>query len=442
MLLRFCAAAFYIIRERIAKNLARRKKLLENNELEEEILPENGEYEGDEPEKKKKIFAGPDKKTVKGFFIGIAVTLAAIAVFITCYVKLPVSYTASSPESLSSYKKINEVLDIIDKYYMGDTDDQLMTDYMFLGLVSGLEDPYSTYFTKEQYDLLSTAQQGHYSGIGVSIAAQEDGEIEIVSVTQGGPAEEAGIMAGDYIRSVNGADVRGMDTSEVSAMIQDTESDDIELLIYRPDTKEEFEVTVTRSLLDSVSAWGGIIENTVGYISIGSFTGVTAEQFSEMLEELEEKSAQALIIDLRGNGGGLVSAACDCLREFIPEGVLVYTEDKNGNRDEYTSDSGNEIDIPVAVLVNGETASASEIFAGALQDYGIATIVGTQTYGKGIIQDVFRLNDGSVIRLTVSHYYTPNGNNIHEVGITPDVVVEYDEESETDTQLEAALELF
>ena len=416
--------------------------MLENNELEEEILPENGEYEGDEPEKKKKIFAGPDKKTVKGFFIGIAVTLAAIAVFITCYVKLPVSYTASSPESLSSYKKINEVLDIIDKYYMGDTDDQLMTDYMFLGLVSGLEDPYSTYFTKEQYDQLSTVQQGHYSGIGVSIAAQEDGEIEIVSVTQGGPAEEAGIMAGDYIRSVNGADVRGMDTSEVSAMIQDTESDDIELLIYRPDTKEEFEVTVTRSLLDSVSAWGGIIENTVGYISIGSFTGVTAEQFSEMLEELEEKSAQALIIDLRGNGGGLVSAACDCLREFIPEGVLVYTEDKNGNRDEYTSDSGNEIDIPVAVLVNGETASASEIFAGALQDYGIATIVGTQTYGKGIIQDVFRLNDGSVIRLTVSHYYTPNGNNIHEVGITPDVVVEYDEESETDTQLEAALELF
>ena len=416
--------------------------MLENNELEEEILPENGEYEGDEPEKKKKIFAGPDKKTVKGFFIGIAVTLAAIAVFITCYVKLPVSYTASSPESLSSYKKINEVLGIIDKYYMGDTDDQLMTDYMFLGLVSGLEDPYSTYFTKEQYDQLSTAQQGHYSGIGVSIAAQEDGEIEVVSVTQGGPAEEAGIMAGDYIRSVNGADVRGMDTSEVSAMIQDTESDDIELLIYRPDTKEEFEVTVTRSLLDSVSAWGGIIENTVGYISIGSFTGVTAEQFSEMLEELEEKSAQALIIDLRGNGGGLVSAACDCLRELIPEGVLVYTEDKNGNRDEYTSDSGNEIDIPVAVLVNGETASASEIFAGALQDYGIATIVGTQTYGKGIIQDVFRLNDGSVIRLTVSHYYTPNGNNIHEVGITPDVVVEYDEESETDTQLEAALELF
>ena len=442
MLLRFCAAAFYIIRERIAKNLARRKKLLENNELEEEILPENGEYEGDEPEKKKKIFAGPDKKTVKGFFIGIAVTLAAIAVFITCYVKLPVSYTASSPESLSSYKKINEVLDIIDKYYMGDTDDQLMTDYMFLGLVSGLEDPYSTYFTKEQYDQLSTVQQGHYSGIGVSIAAQEDGEIEVVSVTQGGPAEEAGIMAGDYIRSVNGADVRGMDTSEVSAMIQDTESDDIELLIYRPDTKEEFEVTVTRSLLDSVSAWGGIIENTVGYISIGSFTGVTAEQFSEMLEELKEKSAQALIIDLRGNGGGLVSAACDCLRELIPEGVLVYTEDKNGNRDEYTSDSGNEIDIPVAVLVNGETASASEIFAGALQDYGIATIVGTQTYGKGIIQDVFRLNDGSVIRLTVSHYYTPNGNNIHEVGITPDVVVEYDEESETDTQLEAALKLF
>ena len=386
---------------------------------------------------------GEDKKTVKGFIAGVAVTLAAIAVFLACYIKLPFNYDASSPQSLASYKKIDEVLDVIDRYYMGDTDEQLLTDYMFLGLVSGLEDPYSTYFTEEQYEQLSTAQQGHYTGIGVSIAASsEDGEIEVVEVTADGPAAEAGIQTGDRIRSVNGTDVTGMVTSEVSAMIQNAESDDIELLIYRPETEEEFEVTVTRGLLDSVSAWGGIIEDTIGYISIGSFTGVTAEQFTEMLEELEEKSVQSLIIDLRGNGGGLVSAACDCLRELIPEGVLVYTEDNTGNRDEYTSERGNEIDIPIAVLVNEETASASEIFAGALQDYGIATIVGTQTYGKGIIQDVFRLNDGSVIRLTVSHYYTPNGNNIHEVGITPDVVVEYDENAETDTQLEAAIDLF
>ncbi|HIV17034.1 MAG TPA: S41 family peptidase [Candidatus Alectryocaccobium stercorigallinarum] len=403
-------------------------------------IEETEKADGEEAPERKSF--KPEKKTVKGFFIGMAVTFAALAVILTCYIKLPVAYSASKPESLSSNKKINEILELIDEHYIGEVDEQLLTDYMFLGLISGLEDPYSTYFTEEQYEELSTSQQGHYVGIGVTIIErEEDGGIQIYTVEEDGPADEAGIVPGDIIKTVNGESVDGFSISEVTEMIQNAESDDIVLGIYREDSKEELEVTVTRGLLDSVSVWGGILEDSdTGYVAIDSFTGVTAEQLAEILKQIEETGADSLIIDLRGNGGGLVSAACDCLREFIPEGLLVYTEDKNGNRKEYTSESGKETEFSIAVLVDGETASAAEIFAGAMQDYGIAKIVGTQTFGKGIIQDVYHLNDGSVIRLTVSHYYTPNGNNIHEVGITPDIVAEYDENAETDTQLEAALE--
>ena len=404
---------------------------------EEEIKVEK-EVKVEEDNKAEKKSKCPGKSAIKGFFAGVGVTLAAIIVIVALYINLPVGYSVKSPESLSAAKKINEILNMIDKYYIGDIDEELISDYMCLGIVSGLEDPYSTYYTKEQYEELSVSQQGHYKGIGVTIV-EEDGEIVVTEVSEDSPAANAGIQKDDVIKSVNGEQTADYTVSEVTEMVRDAQSDDIELEIYRPSTDETFNVTVTRELMDSVSVAGGMIDNT-GYIAIQSFTGVTAEQFAELLEQIKEKGAESLIIDLRGNGGGLVSAACDTLRELIPDGVLVYTEDKNGNKEEITSESGKEAGIPTAVLVDEDTASASEIFAGALQDRQKAVIVGTQTYGKGIIQDVYKLGDGSVVRLTVAHYYTPNGNNIHEVGITPDVEAQYDEESETDTQLQAALE--
>ena len=404
---------------------------------EEEIKIEK-EVKVEEDNKAEKNSKRPSKSAIRGFFAGVGVTFAAIIVIVALYINLPVGYSVKSPESLSAAKKINEILNMIDKYYIGDIDEELISDYMCLGIVSGLEDPYSTYYTKEQYEELSVSQQGHYKGIGVTIV-EENGEIVVTEVSEDSPAANAGIQKDDVIKSVNGEQTADYTVSEVTEMVRDAQSDDIELEIYRPSTDETFNVTVTRELMDSVSVAGGMIDNT-GYIAIQSFTGVTAEQFAELLEQIKEKGAESLIIDLRGNGGGLVSAACDTLRELIPDGVLVYTEDKNGNKEEITSESGKEAGIPTAVLVDEDTASASEIFAGALQDRQKAVIVGTQTYGKGIIQDVYKLGDGSVVRLTVAHYYTPNGNNIHEVGITPDVEAQYDEESETDTQLQAALE--
>ena len=184
-----------------------------------------------------------------------------------------------------------------------------------------------------------------------------------------------------------------------------------------------------------------MLENQVGYIQITEFTGVTASQFQTAYEELTAQGMQKLVIDLRGNPGGLVDSVCDTLSQILPEGVIVYTEDKNGNRSERDCAGESPIDIPLAVLVNEESASASEIFAGAVKDYEIGTIVGTTTYGKGVVQNTFRLSDGSVIRLTIAHYYTPEGNDINGVGITPDVEVEQSEDSETDVQLEKALEV-
>ncbi len=400
---------------------------------------ESGEKENKEPEKKKR--RKPDKKTVRGFVCGAAAAAIVIALVFALYMKIPLSLGVSSPSDLSSYKKITEIVSIIEKNYMGDIDEELMADYMYLGLVSGLDDKYSTYYTKEEYEQITTKQQGNYTGIGVTISVRtDDGAIEILEVTEDGPADEAGVLAGDVILAVNGKEVSGMTSSEVSSIISGAESDDIVLKLYREDTDEELEITVTRGLIESVIVWGGVINDNIGYIAIDSFTAVTATQFTQLLEELYEYDIEGLILDLRDNSGGLVSAACDMLREFIPEGVLVYTEDKNGSRSEYTSESGNEIELPVVVIVNEYTASASEIMVGALQDYGVAVVVGAQTFGKGIIQDVFKLSDGSVIRLTVSHYYTPNGNNIHGVGVTPDIEVEYNTDDGTDSQLEAAIE--
>ena len=408
----------------------------EEVDTEEEIKVE--EAKAEDVEKSAKKSRRPSKGAIKGFFVGVGVTLAAVIVILALYINIPIGYSVTSPESLSAAKKTNELLNIIDKYYMGDIDEQLISDYMYLGIVSGLEDPYSTYYTQEEYEKLSVSQQGHYKGIGVSVV-DNDGEITIAEVEEDGPAENAGIQADDVIKSVNGEEVSNHTLDEVIEMIRDASSDDIALGIYRPSTDENLDITVTRELMDSVSVAGGMVDDT-GYIAIQSFTGVTAEQFAEILEQIKENGAVRLVIDLRGNGGGLVSAACDTLRELIPDGVLVYTEDKYGNRNEIISESGKEAGIPIAVLVDEDTASASEIFAGAMQDYQKAVIVGKQTYGKGIIQDVYQLGDGSVVRLTVEHYYTPNGNDIHEIGITPDVDVEYDTDSETDTQFEAALE--
>ena len=263
----------------------------------------------------------------------------------------------------------------------------------------------------------------------------------ITGVVDDGPADKAGICADDIIKQINGTDADKISATDAAALIQYSDTDDIELSVYRESTGESFDFTIKKESMEREIVTSEILDNNIGKIIISSFTGVTEEHFKEALDDMKSKNVTGLIIDLRDNGGGLVSSVTNVLRDILPKGVIFSTVDRNGNKSETTCDGENELEIPLVVLVNGNTASASEIFAGAVQDYQNGTIVGTQTYGKGIVQDVYQLNDGSVIRLTVSHYYTPNGNDIHKKGITPDVVIEQDENTEADEQLNAAMEL-
>ncbi len=379
-----------------------------------------------------------DKKSLKGFIAGVAVTVAAGFIVMN----LPITMAVSNPTSILTYKKINQVKSLIDQHYMGDVDEQNITDYIFVGMIAGLNDPYSAYYTKEEYDLLSEYQNGYYTGIGITVANRaDDNALLITGVVDDGPADKAGVREDDIIKKINGTDADGIMATEAASLIQYSDTDDIELSIYRESTGESFDLTIKKESMEREIVTSEILDNNIGKISISSFTGVTEEHFKEALDDMKEKNVNGLIIDLRDNGGGLVSSVTNVLRDILPEGVIFSTVDKDGNKKETACDGENELEIPLVVLVNGNTASASEIFAGAIQDYQKGTIVGTQTYGKGIVQDVYKLNDGSVIRLTVSHYYTPNGNDIHKKGITPDVVVDQDENTEADEQLNAAIGL-
>ena len=383
-----------------------------------------------------KFTAMKERKTLKGFLTGVLVCVVAFLIF----TNIPLKGDVTEPDSILAFKKIKQVKSLIDEHYMGDVDEQSLSDYLFVGMIAGLNDPYSAYYTKKEYEKLSEYQKGYYTGVGITIANRtEDMALMIMDVVKDGPAEKAGIRQYDIIKSIDGNDTEGLTSTEAAALVQYSDSEDVTLGIYRESTEEELEFTIKKESMEREIVSSEILDGNIGRINITSFTGVTEEHFKEALDEMKEKNVSGLIIDLRDNGGGLVSSVTDVLREILPEGVIFSTVDKNGNTSETTCDGKNEIDIPLAVLVNESTASASEIFAGAVQDYEKGTIVGTKTYGKGIVQDIYRLNDGSVIRLTVSHYYTPNGNDIHKKGIAPDVEIEDNADTAVEEQLEAAI---
>ncbi len=375
---------------------------------------------------------------VRGMLTGFAVI--AIVYFVS--MSFPVGGAAQKPGTLQALRKSKEIQRVIQNNYLEDADEQQQTDYMYLGQVAGLGDEYSTYYTAEEYEAVQRKQAGSYMGIGISIAVsgEDDSQVVITECLQDYPASDAGVEVDDVILEVNGESTEGKTSSEVAAMIQGSESNTVVLTLQRGD-EDPFELEIEMTEMEQTYVAGEMLDDTVGYISITQFTGVTSSQFKTAYGELKIQGMEKLIIDLRDNPGGLVDSVCDTLSQILPEGVIVYTVDKNGNRSERTCDGSGAISIPLAVLVNGESASAAEIFAGAVQDYKVGTIVGETTFGKGIVQDAFRLSDGSYLKLTVSKYYTPSGNNIHGVGITPDVEVEMDSDSEKDIQLEKALEV-
>ena len=397
-------------------------------------------------------------KFLKGLFCGVILVLICMA---GCLLHLQwkmnrraaVSTDSEKTETLDMNlsqvkKKAGEIEELINAYYLDEIDGQKVEDTMYTGMVAGLEDPYSVYYSKEELESMEESISGAYSGIGATLTQDPDtGDLSVVSCFDGTPAQEAGLQPGDVITGWNGNSVEGMELSELVSKIKTDPEEQLTLEIERDG--EILEVELTRREVQIPTVEYEMLDDQIGYIRLVEFDEVTADQFKEALEDLENQNMKKLIIDVRNNPGGVLQVVCDMLDQLLPEGLIVYTEDKNGNRKEYTSDEEHQFTKPLAVLANENSASASEIFAGAIQDYGIGTIVGTTTFGKGIVQRTFYLSDDTGVKLTVAKYYTPKGHDIHKKGITPDVETELDEElknqssisHEEDNQLQKAIEV-
>lgn len=399
----------------------------------------------DNEEEMKKI---KRKSTWKGIFIGGGVVLGVASFFIGCLLaillQVGVNGTGEFVLGKDVLSKMNDLINYAKENYLYEVDEEKMEEALYDAIFDSLEDPYSTYYTPEEYQEIMESTSGTYSGIGVVVQQDvESGYILVVDPYVDGPAYEAGLRKGDYIIAVNGEDIYGLDINLVVKEIKGEEGTTVDITVKRED--EEFDLTVERKQIEIQAIEYELLDDNVGYIEIYSFEGAVVEQFKDAYDALIDEGMTSLVIDLRDNPGGLLTAVTEMLDLFIEEDeMIVYTQDKHGNRTDYLAENDVEIDIPCVVLINGNSASASEIFAGALQDYELAHIMGTQSYGKGIVQSVLSLRDGSAFKITIEDYYTPNGNNIHGVGITPDEVVELDVdkyiEDGTDTQLDAAVE--
>lgn len=352
------------------------------------------------------------------------------------------------PFGMSNTAKIRQIEEMLDTYYVEDYDKELAEELMYTGLVAGVGDPYTYYLSADSLAEQVEKNSGHFVGIGVEIYAGDDGYIVVSSVTPGGPAEAAGILAEDKITEVDGESITGKTAADVSALVKGEEGTDVTLTIFRESTGEVLEKTVTRQDIQVQTVSWCMMDDNIGYISITNFRENTYNQFKEALDTLEAEGMEKLVLDLRNNTGGLVKSAHEIGEELLPEGIMVYTMDKEGNREDTLCDDVYN-DVPMVVLVNGNSASAAEILAGAIQDTGRGELIGTTTFGKGLVQRLFTLPDGSGLNVTIQKYYTPNGTSIHGVGITPDYGVELPEEyaqqtnipAEADTQLQKAVEV-
>ena len=342
-------------------------------------------------------------------------------------------------------RKMELLESLIDRYYIGEADAEDLTEGVYKGYIEGLGDPYSAYYDEEETARMAESLSGEFGGVGALMSQdRETGVITVLQVYEDSPAQKAGMQDGDVLYKVDGEDVSGRELTEVVNLVKGEKGTDVTLTLLRGDAGDEIELTVTRDTIEDQTVTYGMKEAGVGYIRVTEFDTVTYEQYREALEDLEAQGMEKLVIDLRSNPGGNLETVCDMLDLMLPEGLIVYTEDKDGRREEYTSDAEHQFDKPLAVLVDGYSASASEIFAGAIQDYGLGQIVGTRSYGKGVVQSIFDLKDGTSVKLTIAEYFTPKGRSIDGEGITPDVEVEYvydEADPQADNQLEKALEV-
>ena len=390
-----------------------------------EIMPEPIE----EPKKRKK------GQMAKGVACGIAGTILVGFVALNVVTKITgtkiyITNATAKTDSILDTKtvqKINELKAYTDMYYYDNVDDTELKDGLYEGMISGLGDKYSVYYNEEDYKQMQVSTTGQYYGIGAGL--RQDPDTMVVSISkiyEGTPSDEAGLLADDVITSVDGTDATSMEVTELVKLIRGEEGTSVHLEVYRPSTGENLSFDVERKNVTLPSVSSQMLGDNIGYIHIDSFETETADQFEKAVAELDSEGMKALVLDVRYNGGGLVTAVVQILDDILPEGTVVYTEGKNGHRETYTSSGDTYMEYPLAVLINEDSASASEILAGAIKDYEYGTLIGTTTFGKGIVQTIFPLEDGDAVKLTTAKYFTPNGNYIHGVGIAPDIELEYE----------------
>ena len=353
------------------------------------------------------------------------------------------SYASGKVTEKEVSKKLNKLNALIDKYYL--YEDEIDTDKLAEGIYSGytsaLGDKYTVYYDEDETKALMESTSGTFSGVGATLTKDADtGYATIVNVYEDSPAEKAGLKAGDILEKIDDHEVGDEQLDTVVSWIKGEKGTEVKITVLRDG--EELELTATRDTIEVKTVSYEMKENQIGYIRVSEFDTVTYDQFKEALDDLEKQGMQGLIVDLRNNPGGSLDTVTNMLRLLLPEGTIVSTKDKNGKTDEITCHGTHEFKKPMAVLVNQYSASASEIFSGAVQDYGTAKIVGVTTYGKGVVQQLMDLGDGTCLKVTIAEYYTPNGRSINGKGVEPDVEVEYqyDEENpKADNQLDQAL---
>lgn len=395
------------------------------------------------------------EKKIKVYKILMLVVLSVFITFMitsislyTYFTKNPISISAKSNNKDIS-NKLDKYREIIDKYYLGEVDESKLEEGAIKGYIEGLDDPYTEYISKDDMDTYLDDTMGNFVGIGIyMIKNTKYDKIQVLSTIKGSPAEEAGIQSGDLIISVDGIEYKADDMTAVSNKIKGEEGTKVTVELLRGSENVKYELTRSKVKVNQVE--GKVISDDIGYIKFTSFDETTAEDFKKQYQELAKKNIKSLIIDLRNNGGGIVDKALE-IADYIADkdSVLLYEVDKNNKETVRKAKTDPIINMPIIILTNENTASASEILAGALKDLGKAKTVGTTTYGKGVIQQILKLNDGSGLKITIEEYQTPNKNKINKVGIEPDEKVELPDSVESiftikeseDTQLQKAIDM-
>ncbi len=384
-------------------------------------------------------------KVLYGVGVGVLLTLATGSIM-----DFSTTYLGVGQKELSEREKMDKIEELIEDNFVLEYDKEDLTESQYAGYVYGLGDPYSAYLTEENYNKMMESTNGEYAGIGVGVSPNlENNSIQINQVFTGSPAEAVGISVGDEIVKIEGENIDVTQLDEAILKIKGKPKTSVVLTIRDGKTKELRDVTLVRDNIIVDTVFSEVLPDNIGYIRISSFDAVTDEQFEEAYNELINQDVKGLVLDLRNNPGGLLNVVTNITDMLVPEGTIVYTEDGKGDK-KYANSDAEQIEIPFQVLVNGYSASASEVLSGAVKDYGVGELVGETTYGKGIVQRIYPLGDGSAVKLTMAKYYTPSGVCINGIGIKPDHEVIMDEEATVnlftnfdrryDTQLQKAVE--